>query len=184
MDVLLKFKGDNLTGFSQMFRLNICLITLHILSDPNFKKRDPEIADIKLKKIKNKNKFVSQKKQIHINSIRDKRFTNLEEIVDIPQKKNNDNYFLRWGLEELDKPISSLPQDFELEFEFEPEKNLSKLSEIWKNEFMKIEKLRKDVLKLLGEDKNNGTIGKIMLFGDEKYMDIHGLVEREISKKE
>lgn len=183
MDILLKFKGDSLTGFSQMFRLNICLATLGVLEDPEFKKRDPKIEDIKQRKSADNTKFFSKKKKIELNSIHDKRFTNLSEIVDINKTQNENNFFLKWGFEELDKPESAIPQDFELEFEFEAEQKTSKISEIWKENFFKIEKLRKEVLALLSKDKKDARIGKIMLFGDEKLMDIHGLVEREVSKK-
>jgi hypothetical protein len=182
MDILLKFKGDNLTGFSNMFRLNICLLTLHINSDPFFKKRDLNISDFKFKKSLDKKMIISQKKKIEINSIRDKRFTNLNEIIESNQEDREQTYFLKWGLEELDHPISSLPNDFELEFEFEAESKVSKIGEIWKMEFQKIEKLRKDVLALLSKDGKDAYLGKTMLFGDVKLMDINGFVEREISK--
>jgi hypothetical protein len=182
MDILLKFKGDNLTGFSNMFRLNVCLLTLHINSDPFFKKRDALISDIKFKKSLDKKKIISQKKKIEINSIADKRFTNLNELVNSIETPKKQNFFLKWGLEELDHPISALPNDFELEFEFEAENNISKIGEIWHMEFQKIEKLRQEVKSLLSKDKKDAYLGKTMLFGDVKLMDIHGFVERELDK--
>lgn len=183
MDILLRFKGDNLTGFSNMFRLNVSLLTLHLLSNPNFKKRDPLISDIRSTISRDRKKIFSRTKNIEINSISDKRFTNLNEIMNMTRKPSRTSYKLKWGLEELDSPVSALPSDFELEFEFEAENSISKLSEIWKMEFGKIEKLRQDVLDLLSQEKKDLHLGKVMLFGDPGLMDIREFRERECNKQ-
>lgn len=179
MDIKLKFKGDNLTGFSNMFRLNVCLLTLHVHSDPFFKKRDMMISDIKFKAPGDAQSTGDPNKMIEVNSLKDKRFTNLNEFTNLKNQFEPENQILKWGLEELDQPVNSLPRDFELEFEFEVETTQAKVCKLWETEFRKIEKLRQDVVILMSKDNKDGSLGKVMLFGDVELMDIKGLNDRE-----
>ena len=168
MDLLIRFKGDSLTGFTNLFRLNISLATLHIGSKKVFNDEN-----------------VNNEILMGVEGLVDsqKRFTNLHERFE-----NNDidsfqrqKFLICWKKDELDNPSEELPKDFEfqLEFEAEAEKCQNEWKDKWDLDWAKNDSLRLQVLELLKHNNKDFLLGKTMLFGDPTLMDIQNLTLRK-----
>lgn len=159
-DILISLEADNLTGFTKLFRRNICLMNY-----------SPYIVDYKIPDLTNN----SQKEKMTNED--DFEF---RDTFDWSKYENNTrSEFIKFDKQILDKTDQSLPDDFEIILEMEQHLNTVELQkQKWSEQCIKIEKLRQTVLQFLCKERKDNMMGKLMLFGDPTLTDVNCLSSR------
>ena len=204
-DIKFKFKADNLTGFSDLFRFNLCLLNSS-MEESNFQDSISEnknlvdvneieeiqsrFTELGMQSLRYQDNFEwNPPPLVDDEQIEPEKQINLQEKSNFSLHQDEQKYFtqkpnncltLLWTKTQFDVVDSSLPDDFELEMEFETKRDDFGLKpKQWIEEWTKMDKLRLTVVSLLNSKQKDQLIGKQMLFGDPELTDVHCLTARD-----